>query len=493
MFDLGAFFFQYFEKILMVLFGAVLAFSIVLYGPWTYKGNFDSGLAEVARAFEDRPEIPVTVIPTVPDYLDRLDEAGVVAETLPLESPHFWHVLARAEGSAMVLPPSSVLAVGMRGYNRVNWEHNTNQPKEDGSFDFTGVEIQRAKAVDGAAGEFEVLTRNKGVDYFVPRQLYGNNARHRPIVERQEKQNKRVRSSSSGMTIADLFNAVYDNRLKIGDVAGIARDAVRQGVFATQDYYRVNSYLMEMQMEMMDLRRESRGLAAGKRISKEEALKDILARRGWKGGGKWGTAPAISKATEKEVAKTTKELVVRWGEIVAFYDSTVSPDLKYIYRARFWGKEQSDAGPLTRKSDWTFSGDAIASKSDTEFSLDGGMLEIGKPYIRVRKWIPEIDNWATRVYLVAVGEEIGRKELMEKRDRIGKPIRDASGKISKEEVDFSTKCVLLAFRQRPLAVDSFGVDKPESAQYPMLPGLQIVYSNRRGELQTKWETGSQRQ
>ncbi len=294
MFDLGAFFFKHFEKILMVLFGTVLAFSIVLYGPWTYSRHFDRSIDEVAGIFTERPEVPPPNVTDVPDYLDRLDQAGVVAEAPPLGRPYFWQVLAREEGSTMVLPPSSVLAVGMRGYNRVNWEHNTNQPKAEGAFGFTGVEIQRATVIDGEMGEFEVLTRDRAVDYFVPKLLYINNAKHAPIVQQQEKQEQRAQSSVSGLTIRDLFNAVSDRRLKIGDVRRIVRAGVRKGTFTTQDYYKVNGILMELQMEAQDLRRMLReeGKGRARTVSLKELVREALVSRGYKGGGKWAALGA---------------------------------------------------------------------------------------------------------------------------------------------------------------------------------------------------------
>jgi hypothetical protein len=57
-------------------------------------------------------------------------------------------------------------------------------------------------------------------------------------------------------------------------------------------------------------------------------------------------------------------------------------------------------------------------------------------------------------------------------------------------VDFSTQCVLLAFRQQARPTQSLGVDSGGSPMYSMVQQLQIVYSDRRGDLRVKWQSST---
>jgi len=493
MIDAGELLFRYFEKILAALFGMALLASIVMYGPWAYSTGYEAALAEIAKTLESRPRVTIDEIPAVPDYSRYFETAGLVAPQESLPWPYFWEIVDMPEGT-QVLPPSDVAVVPDRGFIELGWEYNPNQPPARGVLEFLGVEIARARIVDGETDEFVTLTRSDGRAYYTPRQLYENNRKHAPMVTQQRRAEQRQREAvTSGLTVADLWNAVHDGKLQIGDVQRIVREGVTSGQFTAEDYYRVQNFLQTFRMTAFEIARDIR-MSENRQPTQEEVLRIALEEAGYRGGGKYGQI--TDQPMSKDRGGEGGERVIRWGEIATFYDSSVSPDEKYVYRIRFWARDIAKGDEKVRQSDWVEAVEPVAPKPDTEFFLAGGSVMSGKPWINVRKWLPMRDRWVSQDYQVAIGEEIGHPEMLPKLDAAGRQVRDERGNPVTEVIDFSTQCVLLDFRSAPRVVTAgksaragagFDVDNGSTARYPMLTQTQILYSNRRGELRRKWQ------
>ncbi len=493
--DIGALLFKYFEKILAVLFGLALLISVILYGPWVYSTGFDAQLAEIARLVEDTPRITVAQVPPAPNYSRYFETARLAPPQQALEQPLFWDVLPMEEG-VQVLPPMDVSVVPDRGFVEIDWEYNPTQPPTAGIAEFVGIEIARARVgPDGRPGEFTTVTRVDDRDYYTPRELYENNARYAPLVTTQRTAEAAdTRRRTTGLTVDDLFNAVYDGRLEFGQVLPIMRRGVRTGEFTAEDVYNVNNMLIEMRMEGPMLRQDIM-METGEDPGSAEVLRLILEAYGYTGGGRYGRTPEEPvRPTDREAEPD--ERIVRWGEVFSYFDSTVSPDDRYAYRVRFWARDTTTTPAEFRQSSWAEVPQPVSPRADTEFFLTGGSVLEGRPWIRVRRWMPAQERWISQDYQVAIGEEIGRREELPRLDSQGRTVRDERGNVVMDTVDFSTQAVLLDFVASPRVAATQGaraarpgiaVDTAATARYPMLSQTHIVYSNRRGELRRKWQ------
>lgn len=494
--DVGELFFRYFEKILVALFGIALLASMILYGPWAYSTGYDAQLAEVASALEARPRITADQVPSVPNYARYFEIAGKAPRQASLERPHVWPVLQR-EGGVQILPPSDLMLVAERGFVEVDFQYNPNQPPTKGVLDFIGVEVARARVVDGEPTEFKVLTKSGDRDYCTPRELFENNRKHAPLVTVRRRAEERRRGPVvAGLTVTDLWNAVADGKIAGAEVLSIIRNGIRDGYFTAEDLYQAQSTRRLLPWLAQEERRDFRR-SEGRPPTNEELTRLVMQAAGFSGGGQYSQLMGQAQAVQKK-SETGKraERVIRWGEVTSFFDSNVSPDEKYSYKMRFWARETGKGAGKLRQSEWATTVERVAPKADTEFFLTGGSVMIGNPWIKVRKWLPGQNSWVIQDYQVAIGEEIGRKERVAKLNAQGRPVRDGKGGPVMEEIDFSTQCVLLDFLASPrvasvastgLGGSAFDVDNASSARYPMLTQAQILYSNRRGELKRKWQ------
>ncbi|MHC4711732.1 MAG: hypothetical protein ACYTAN_00495 [Planctomycetota bacterium] len=487
--SIGEFLFKYFEKALAVLFGIALLVSVVLYGPWMYSVDYDERLADIARELAERPRILADDIPAIPDYESAYDVAGKVEGRGPYELAYFWNILPIDE-SAKILPPTNLMPAPSRGLVLLEWEHNPNQPKTEGKYQFQGVEIQRAEVIEGEVGKFASLTTSGERRFYLPAELHENNLKYAPLVPVRERRARQT-GATGGLTTADLFDAVHDGQLRLGQVPSIIRRGIPRGEFTTTDLLDAQETvrgLMETMREMQMERRRGEGAeGAG-----ANPMITVLEEMGFKGGGKYGQQqqPVAGGPADR----APKVRITRWAEITRFYDSDVNPDNEYVYQIRFWATDISKTPHEFKQTKWDEWQTPVSPKPDSEFYLYGGSLEIGRPWIVVRKWVPATSKWLEQEYPVAIGEEIGRKETLPKMDTVGNLVRDKAGVPVTEEVDFSTQCVLLAFQSRPRVTSAggptasvFAVDISQTASYPIVSELRIVYSDRKGELKAKWQ------
>ncbi len=491
--NMGQLLFTHFEKALAVLFGLALLVSVILYGPWTYSVDYDEQLGDMAGKLAERPRVMPGDIPGVPDYEAAYDLAGTVEGRGPYQRPYFWNILPME--TTRILPPSDLVPVPSRGLVLLEWEHNTNQPKVEGVYEFRGVEIQRADVSGGEVGEFDSITVSGDRKFYLPEELHQNNLKYAPLVPVKERSTRQT-GSTSGLTLADLFNAVYDGRLRLGQVLPIIRRGIPSGEFTTSDLLDAQETVRAVPEMMREMRMDVRGAARGEgavAAPERSPLNVVLEGMGYTGGGNYGRQPQPQDRT-RPAEQTPTVRTIRWGQVTRFYDSDVNPDNEYVYRMRFWATDISKTPHESMQSNWELWQTPVSPKPDSEFYLLGGSLEIGRPWIVVRKWVPASSKWLERDYQVSVGEEIGRKETIPRMDTAGRLVRDSKGATVTDEVDFSTQCVLLAFQARPRvssasgsALPVFDVDISQTASYPIVSELRIVYSDRKGELKAKWQ------
>jgi hypothetical protein len=242
-------------------------------------------------------------------------------------------------------------------------------------------------------------------------------------------------------------------------------------------------------------------------VSKEERLKVALEDAGFPGGGNYSAqaaaaeeaAPAAETAPEKAAKPAlgpAPELATEFTDVMTFVDTSVNPDLDYVYKVRFWALDASGPNPVLRETDYSPTTPQVAPKPNTEFYLAGIAQGEGKASIVVRKWLYSSNNWEMRSYLVAPGEEIGRVEVLPKRDTLGQMVLEGN-RVVNEPVDFSTGCVLLGYRMRPRTIENtvtttaidpqtMEVLAVDNVEYVLYDTPQIVYADRKGKLHIKW-------
>ena len=496
--DIGALLFKYFEKVLAVLFGIALLVSLVLYGPWAYSTGYDVQLAEISLALEMRPRVTADQVPSVPRYARYFESAGMAPPQESLARTYIWPVLDPEEGAQM-LPPSDLRLLAEKGFVEVNFQYNPNQQPTMGLLDFIGVEVVRAKVVDGEPGEFQTLTKSGDRDYCTPQELFDNNKKHAPLVAVQRRSDeRRTGPVVAGLTVADLWSAAVDGKISVADVAPMVRSGIRGGYFTAEDLYEVQTTQRMLPWLAQEERRDFMR-SEGRAPTQEELTNLVLRAAGKSGGGNYSRFMEQTDARQAQAAAGGEKRaarVIAWGEVTSFFDSNVSPDEKYSYKMRFWAKETGKGAGNLRQSKWATTVEQVAPKADTEFFLTGGSVMVGNPWVKVRKWMPSQNSWVSQDCQVAIGEEIGRKEMVVMLDAQGRPVRNETGASVMEEVDFSTQCVLLDFLASPRVASvantgsrgpGFDVDTASSARYPMVTQAQILYSNRRGELKRKWQ------
>ncbi|MCD6406050.1 MAG: hypothetical protein J7M19_09505 [Planctomycetes bacterium] len=473
----GKVFFLHFEKIFAGIFGLALLYSVVFHGPWVYGTDQEERLNNLVVTLEGRPEITAGQVPKTPDFISAFAKAGRVTPQQPLGGALFWEVLPWT-GGVEILPPVDVAAAPELGYVAVSWDQNSNQPKTDGKLTFTGVEIARAMVLDDRPEVFETVTTAGERPYLTPAELLKRARKLKPELRVQQQRAGRT-AGPEGLTADELLSAMVDGEMTVRQARRTAANAVRSGEMAASERLRLNENFRMIAMLWDDYRREIRQ-DENRVASDEEILRRALADLGVRSSDQ-GRRTTTQRT---QAAQAPKKRVVSFGDVRVFYDEDVNPDVDYTYRVRFWGENLGEEAGTFRQSDWTDIAASVSPKPDTEFALTGGSLEGKGAWIKVRKWMPATKEWISKAYQVVPGEGIGCVETILKRNA-------STGAVVMEKVDFSTECVLLAFRKRLRVVSKGsgnsgeeGVDSRGALVYPM---LQIVYSDRRGDLRIKWQ------
>jgi len=507
----------HFEKALVGLFGAALLFSLVFFGPWISSVDLNAQLDSVSKDLANKPVLTTDVVPPMPQEVDAFANAGRIVPQEPMKSSPFWPELP-LDRNVTLLPPSDVAVQPNRGYNGVTWEINPNQSDVQNKVDFVGVQVDRAVVAENGVGEFQTMTKVGDRDYFTSAELYARaQTVAQAVIEKiTEQRQQKTKTIVADYTIADLFNAVHDGLLTMAQLQKMVSDRVRKKVYSSGDAMDARDAIFTIRELSKDVNSEA--LSAGRKLTRQEVLARTLEMLGYNGGGRFRGAtppapevvaaqPAAPSGPGKPAAKGSQKLqpLVAFGDVNLFVDTAVNPDLEYVYRVRFWARDLTAEGAgqaetLIASAFAPETGTQPASpRPDTEFYLTGGDPTQDKAFILVRKWMPSHNAWAVRTYWVAPGEEIGRAEVMAKTDAAGSLVVDAAGKPVMETVDFSTDCVLLDFRKRPRAFEMGGVtSKYDPATGTMLSvdnedsmlydWLQIVFSDRKGNLRMKWKT-----
>lgn len=490
--SIGRTLFLHFEKVLAGVFALVLIYSVVWYGPWTYQTQHETMLDEmIFKLKTERPELTEKDVPDKPAYAANFDSIGKVEPQVAIEKSVMWERLPLDPTGFEVLPPIDLSLEALRGLIVVRWDLNPNQPKPEGKLTFVGAEVARAPVVAGHVGEYESVTEAGGKPYLSPAALYElAEAVGSEITAkgRTEVRGPRRGRGAIGLTVEDVMGAVAAGDITFTEANRFVVRAVQDGRMSAQVRLTFNEIRRMIPMARPGVRRDLRA-ELRRAPTDEEINRRLFPELGisadptkWR---EYHTRQLVRSAqVESRKAKTVKR-TVRFGEVAMFADNSVSPDLEYQYRVRFWAQYEPPVGTevIERDSEWAVVAGSVAPKADTEFILTGGSVDDGRPWIRVRKWFASVDGWISRDYHVSPGEKIGRTEVFAKRDAQGRAVVDENRQAVMEEVDFSTECVLLSFDSKP-KVGGLGVENGGASLYPM---LQIVYANRRGELRRKWQ------
>lgn len=520
--NIGKFLFLHFEKGLVGLLFLGFAYSLVWYGPWRGGRDYDTELTKIALIVENKT--PVQAPKPADDMYAALIKTGELT-TVPEPIPDslLWTLIKL--DAPKVLPPVDIACRPERGYIAVKWAVNPNQPALGDAIQFVGVQIERAAMTPDGPGSFEVLTQVESQSFMTPTQLY-ERAKAVMAVTLEREQVTRGPSRTAGAEVAaldapwsveDLFNALHDGVISESRLRSLVAQGMREGYYTQMDRMGMNEVFQQMPEVRREARRqilETRRLRGdtSRSISAADLFKTSLELMGFTGGGEYvkrmtlpedigepssDTAKAPSTSAPVEKPKTPDVPVVAWNEITMFADTRVTSDVEYVYRVRFWAADSSGGQRQLMSTDWSQESRKTAPRPDTEFYLTGILPDQGKAAMLVRKWMYARNGWEMRTYYLGPGEQIGRAEVLPKRDTRGNTIMDAANKPVMETVDFSTGCVLLSARSRPRSVETRRttaevaptgeIKSVDNVDYVLYDTPQIVYADRKGNLRVKWK------
>jgi len=498
--------FLHFEKALVAVFGLALLYSIVFYGPWMGRIDLNARLQELVNTVDKKPLIGEDQVPALPLKEEEFPSAIISDPEKPVALDNMWWPLLDKPFDAAFLPPSQVAAEGSRGFVKIDWQINPNQPETD-VVKPLGVEIQRAVITADGLGPFESLTTAGKRTYFTPPELFRAAVKYVPnLIENTQGPQVAATTARGGKrkpayTLDDIINAWHDGRITQNQAVAAVRKGVTQGVLTADERVQFTENVQFLPEQMRTIRREAR--MDGKPIpSDKDLVKMVLESWGYHGGGTFDVGTSVVQAVPEAKSaspgvpapKAAPEVAVAFPDVTTFVDTTVNPEQEYVYQVRFWTADTVTPGKDDTPTGWGPLTSQVTSKPDTDFYLSGVSIDQGVAAITVRKWVPSANSWVSHSYTgVAPGEEIGHIESIS----LGTGAPGAPAKL--ELVDFSTSCILLAFRYRPrsfektstevtidpLTQQKSSVDKVERVLYDT---PQIVYSDRKGKLRLKWQT-----
>jgi hypothetical protein len=517
--NIGKFLFLHFEKGLVGLLFLGFAYSLIWYGPWRGGSDYDEKLQAIADDMGKKT--PVSPPGAVDDLYAKLTQAGELAKTQePLPDSLLWPL--NKIDTPKILPPTDVACIPDRGYIAVRWAINPNQPDMGDAVQFVGVQVDRAVLTSDGPGPFGVLTKAAdGPEFMTPTQLYDNVQTVMSVT--LEKETKQVAATSTAAdatmeapySVTDLFNAWHDGVITSTKLKSLVQQGLREGYYTQMDRMFMNDVFQSLddaRREAMRAIRENRQVrgSTSRNISADELFKTSLELLGFTGGGKYvekttmperiaaAATAAAQPATESEKPKPAERPAVMWGEIAIFADTLVNPEIEYRYRVRFWAVDNSGTAGKLISTDWSQETGKMSPKPDTEFYLTGILPDQGRASVLVRKWMYASNDWETRTYYVGPGEQIGKAEVLPKKDTRGNTITDAANKPVMKTVDFSTGCVMLSARTRPKSVETRRttaeatptgeIKSVDNIDYVLYDTPQIVYADRKGSLRVKWKS-----
>lgn len=516
--DMGKFIFLHFEKVLVGVFLLGLIYSLVWFGPWKGGTDYDAELEKLLADLDSRAVIDSA--PSPPDLAAQFLSSSVPQQAM-LNGDLIRQLTPIADID--VLPPADVLLRSNRGYVAVNWQLNPNSTRTSDTLQLVGVQVERTVlSPQGNESPYENRTKLAPErEYMTPNELYAIAQKVAAITLKQEKSAIRRASSETTKeapyTIDDLFNAFHDGVITKTRLLSLVSEGIRSGYYSAEDGQMVNETFMGITMMMRESRQATRARAGSggqpaRRASPEELMKLVLDELGYRGGGNYvkymtlqeggslvnpdESSAAPQSTAAKPDGKETGPAMVTFSEITIFVDTAVNPDLEYKYRVKFWAVDSSGTIPQLRNSPFVAAAGMASPKPDTEFFFTGPLPEQNqnKACITVRKWMYASNNWEVKNYFVAPGEQIGRLEIIPKKDTAGRVLTD-NNRLVTEAVDFSTGCILLDCRVRPKVsqtktsvakADGTTINIVDSIDYVLYDTPQIVFSDRKGVLRVKW-------